>query len=110
VGNKDKQQRSIPTTQQNFGYLHIIFLKGLTMSIHARKLVLIEEFLKIQDVSIIEELESVMNKERIIPVIDNFKPMSLTAFQEMIDRAKADSDAGRVITHQALKIKVKTWQ
>jgi hypothetical protein len=80
------------------------------MSIHARKLVLIEEFLKIQDVSIIEELESVMNKERNIQVTDNFKPMSLTSFQEMIDRAKADSDAGRVITHQALKIKVKTWQ
>jgi hypothetical protein len=36
--------------------------------------------------------------------------MSLNDFHEMIDQAKRDSEAGRVISHQELKKKVKTWK
>ena len=38
------------------------------------------------------------------------KPMSLNKFHDMIEHAKRDSDAGRVISHQELKEKVKTWK
>jgi hypothetical protein len=80
------------------------------MNIQARKLVLIEEFLRINDESLITKLESFIKQEKKISHERNLKPMSLTEFHEMIDQAKSDSDAGRVISHQDLKKKVKTWK
>lgn len=80
------------------------------MNIQARKLVLIEEFLRISDESLITKLESVIKQEKKISHDRNLKPMSLNEFHEMIDQAKMDSDAGRVISHQELKKKVKTWK
>jgi hypothetical protein len=36
--------------------------------------------------------------------------MTINEFHEMIDHAKKDSDEGRVISHQELRNKVKTWK
>jgi hypothetical protein len=80
------------------------------MNIQARKLVLIEEFLRISDESLIIKLESFLRNEKKITRERNLKPMSLNEFHEMIDQAKRDSDAGNVISHQDLKNKVKTWK
>ena len=80
------------------------------MNIQARKLVLIEEFLRISDESLITKLESFIKHEKKISHEMNLKPMSLNEFHEMIDQAKQDSDAGRVVSHQVLKKKVKTWK
>lgn len=80
------------------------------MNIQARKLGLIEEFLHINDESLIIKLESVIRQEKKLLHDRNLKPMSLNDFHEMIDQAKRDSDAGRVISHQELKKKVKTWK
>ena len=80
------------------------------MNIQARKLVLIEEFLRISDESMITKLESFIKQEKKISHERNLKPMSIDEFHEMIDQAKQDSDAGRVISHQELKKKVKTWK
>ncbi|MCF8298573.1 MAG: hypothetical protein K9J13_13580 [Saprospiraceae bacterium] len=80
------------------------------MNIQAKKLNLIEEFLRIDDERLISKLESLIKQEKKISYDRNLKPMSLTEFHEMIDQAKCDSDAGRVISHQELKKKVKTWK
>lgn len=80
------------------------------MNIQARKLVLIEEFLRISDESLIIKLESFLRNEKKITRERNLKPMSLNEFHEMIDQAKRDFDAGNVIFHQDLKNKVKTWK
>ena len=80
------------------------------MNIQARKLVLIEEFLRISDESLITKLESVIKQEKRSSHDRNLKPMLLSEFHEMIDQAKRESDAGRVISHQDLKMKVKTWK
>lgn len=80
------------------------------MNIQARKLGLIEEFLHINDESLIIKLESVIRQEKKLLHERNLKPMSLNDFHEMIDQAKRDSEAGRVISHQELKNKVKTWK
>ncbi len=80
------------------------------MSIQARKLVLIEEFLRISDESLITKIESFIKQEKKISHERNLKPMPLNEFYEMIDQAKRDSDAGMVISHQELKKKVKTWK
>jgi len=80
------------------------------MNIQARKLVLIEEFLRISDESLITKLESFIKQEKKASHDRNLKPMSLDEFHEMIDQAKRESDAGQVISHQELKKKVKTWK
>lgn len=80
------------------------------MNIQARKLILIEEFLRITDESLITKLESVIRQEKKIVHEKNLKPMSLTEFHDMIGQAKRDSDADRVIPHEELKEKVKTWK
>jgi hypothetical protein len=87
-----------------------ICIKIIYMNIQARKLVLIEEFLKISDESLIIKLESFLRNEKKITRERNLKPMSLNEFHEMIDQAKRDSDAGNVVSHQNLKKKVKTWK
>lgn len=80
------------------------------MNIQARKLILIEEFLQISDESLITKLESLIRQEKKINQEKDLKPMSLNEFHDMIDQAKRDSDAGRVISHEELKEKVKTWK
>ena len=80
------------------------------MNIQARKLVLIEEFLRISDESIITKLESFIKQEKKEFLEESLKPMSLKDFHEMIELAKHDSSAGRVISHQELKKKVKSWK
>lgn len=80
------------------------------MNIQARKLVLIEEFLRISDDSLITKLESFIKQEKKSSYDRNLKPMLLNEFHEMINQAKRDSDAGKVISHQDLKMKVKTWK
>ena len=73
-------------------------------------MVLIEEFLHISDESLITKLESFIRQEKKISHERNLKPMSLNDFHGMIDQAKQDSEAGRVISHEDLKKKVKTWK
>jgi hypothetical protein len=80
------------------------------MNIQARKLVLIEEFIRISDETLITKLESFLKKEKKIMHERDLKPMSMNEFHEMIDQAKRDSEDGRVISQQELKKKVKTWR
>lgn len=80
------------------------------MNIQARKLVLIEEFLQVNDEDLITKLESLIRQEKKISYERNLKPMSLEEFHEMIDQAKSDKDAGRVISHQELIKKTTTWK
>jgi chemotaxis protein CheY-P-specific phosphatase CheC len=80
------------------------------MNIQARKLELIEEFLRISDENLITKLESFIRQEKKISLESKLKPMTINEFHEMIDQAKKDSDEGRVISHQELRNKVKTWK
>jgi len=80
------------------------------MNIQARKLVLIEEFLRISDESLIIKLESFIKQEKLISQEISLKPMTLEEFHEMINQAKQDNVAGRTISHDDLKKKVKKWK
>ena len=42
--------------------------------------------------------------------LSKLEPLSMNSFRKMIDLAKQDHDAGRVISHENLKKKVKTWK
>jgi len=80
------------------------------MTIQTRKLHLIEEFLRIDDEGIISKVESLIREEKRNKYENKLKPMSMDEFHEMIDQARCDSQEGRVISHQDLKRKIKTWK
>ncbi|HPE19312.1 MAG TPA: hypothetical protein P5200_11815 [Tenuifilaceae bacterium] len=80
------------------------------MNIQVRKLNLIEEFLRISDERIIEKLESFIKIEKEKKYDRELKPMSLEEFHEMIDQAKQDKANGRIISHDELKKRVKSWK
>jgi len=82
----------------------------MEMNIQARKLLLIEEFLRVSDENIITKLEAYIKHEKKRAQERNIKPMLINEFHEMIDHAIMDIDAGRVISHKGLKEKVKTWK
>ena len=42
--------------------------------------------------------------------LSKLEPMPMSSFKKMIDLAKQDHDAGRVVSHEDLKKKVKTWK
>lgn len=78
------------------------------MNIQAKKLELIEEFLRISDENLILKLETFLKNEKKIYRERNLKPMSINEFREMIDTALKDKDTGNVISHEELKEKVKS--
>ena len=80
------------------------------MNIQARKLILIEEFLRISDVSTIEKLEYFIKIEKKYRHEKDLKPMSLKEFYEMIDHAILNKENDQTISHQDLKKKVKSWK
>jgi hypothetical protein len=53
------------------------------MNIQARKLILIEEFLRFNDESLITKLESFIKQEKKVSHERNLKPMSMSEFHEM---------------------------
>jgi hypothetical protein len=79
------------------------------MDIQARKLSLIEEFIRISDESMIDKLESLIRIEKKKLHERELKPMSLNEFHEMIDQAKDDKAKGRVISHEDIKKRIKSW-
>ena len=79
------------------------------MNIQARKLGLIEEFLRIDDETLLIKLESFIKQEKKISHERSLKPMSLENLYEIINQAKQDSDAGRVISLEDLKKKAQKW-
>lgn len=80
------------------------------MDIQARKLILIEELLKISDSNLISRIENFLKKEIEISHQRNLKPMTLDEFHSQIEKAKLDSIEGRVISHKDLAEKVKSWK
>jgi hypothetical protein len=80
------------------------------MNIQARKLVLIEEFLRISDESTIEKLEYLIKYEKKKQHERDLKPMSIKEFYEMIDQAILEKKNGQVTSHQDLKRKIKSWK
>jgi hypothetical protein len=84
--------------------------KSGIMDLQTRKLSLIEEFIQITDESIIEKFEALIGSiKRKLPERD-IKPMTMAEFHEMIDKSLDDSKNGRVISHDDLLEKVKSWK
>lgn len=53
---------------------------------------------------------NIVTQDETTKELSKFEPMSINNFHEMIDQAKLDQDAGRIISHKDLKNKAKTWK
>jgi hypothetical protein len=79
------------------------------MELELRKINFIQEFLRIQDETIISDLEKILLKTKADVYENNLKPMSIEQFNSEIDQSMEDSKNGRLIKATDLLEKVKKW-
>ncbi len=79
------------------------------MNLEARKISLVQEFLRIDNEEIISALENVLHKIKSENFDESLKPMSLDQFNDEIDKAIDDEANDRIINIQDLKNKIQQW-
>jgi len=80
------------------------------MNIEARKLSLVQEFLRVSDEEVIAKLEQVLRDERKKKLAKELSPMSMDEFYGIIDKAEDDIKAGRVSEARELLKKADKWK
>ena len=60
------------------------------MDLQSRKLVFIQEFLKIQSVDAISKLENLLRKEKRTPEIEKINPMTVEQLNKRIEQSEED--------------------
>lgn len=79
------------------------------MNLEARKILLVQEFLKLDNEHIIEALEKLLRQNKLEFFEQNFKPMSLKQFNDEIDASLNDEENDRLIEATDLKNKIQKW-
>lgn len=79
------------------------------MNLEARKISLVQEFLRIDNEKIISTLENVLHRIKSENFENNLKPMSLEQFNNEIDKAIGDETNDRIINIKDLKNKIQKW-
>ncbi|MFS4482323.1 hypothetical protein ACKGJY_04855 [Hyunsoonleella sp. 2307UL5-6] len=79
------------------------------MDLQTRKLELIQAFLKIKSEDVITRLEKILKKENSNSEKEEFKPMTIKAFNLRIDQSMEDSANGKLTSAEELKSKMDTW-
>jgi len=79
------------------------------MNLEARKISLVQEFLRIDNEKIISALENLLHKSKSENFDQNLKPMSFDQFNSEIDKAIDDEKNERLINVNDLKNKIQKW-
>lgn len=79
------------------------------MNLEARKISLVQEFLRIDNEKIINALENALHKIKSENFDENLRPMSLEEFNDEIDTAIDDADNNRITNIADLKNKIQKW-
>lgn len=79
------------------------------MDIQTRKIEFIQEFLKVQSEEVINHLEDILRNENKNSENEDFKPMTIEAFNERIDKSMEDSKNGKLTKASDLKVKMEKW-
>lgn len=79
------------------------------MNLEARKISLIQEFLRIDNENIISALENFLHKNKSEFFEQNLKSMSLEEFNIEIDQALDDEKNNRLISAKNLKKQIQKW-
>lgn len=79
------------------------------MNLEARKISLVQEFLRIDNEKIISALENLLHKSKSESFDENLKPISLDQLNSEIDKAIDDEYKGKLINAKDLKNKIQKW-
>ena len=83
--------------------------RKMEFTLQARKLNLIEEFLRINDEQVISDLESLILKEKIKSYERKLVPMTIEKFHANINQSVRKIESGQFITHVELLESIKEW-
>ena len=79
------------------------------MDLEARKILFVQEFLRIKNEDLIKGLENFLRKGKTEILDKEFKPLSLEQLHEDIDQSIIDSKNGNLIKATDLKAKIDQW-
>ncbi len=79
------------------------------MSLEARKISFVQEFLKVQNEDIVKSLEKLLHKAQAKANDKRFSPMSIEEFHARIEQSERDIAAGRVISNDDLEKEIQSW-
>jgi len=79
------------------------------MDLEARKILFVQEFLRIKNEDLIKGLESLMRKGKTSIIENEMKPMSIAQLHEDINQSLIDSENGNLIKATDLKAKIDQW-
>lgn len=79
------------------------------MNLEARKIILIQEFLRLDNEKIINAIENLLHKSKSDFFEQNLKPMTLKQFNDEIDKALDDEKNNKLINAKDLKRKIQEW-
>lgn len=79
------------------------------MNIETRKLIFIQELVKLQNEDVLIGLENFLNEYKSSSSQNDFSSMSLEKFNSDIDKSFEDVSSGKVINSKDLKSKIQQW-
>jgi hypothetical protein len=79
------------------------------MNLQTRKIAFVQEFLRLQNESVIGELEKTLRSIKVSEIENSMFPVSIEQFNKEIDQSLLDSKNDKVISSQNLKKKIKKW-
>lgn len=79
------------------------------MSLEARKISFVQEFLKVQNEDVVKSLEKLLHKAQAKANDKRFSPMSMEEFHARIEQSERDIAAGRVISNDDLEKEILSW-
>ncbi|MVN20271.1 hypothetical protein [Mucilaginibacter arboris] len=80
------------------------------MNLEARKILFVQEFLKLQNEEIIGGLEKFLRKQKAELLENDLRPMSMEQLNKEIDQSLNDVEDGLVMEAKTLKNKVGEWK
>lgn len=79
------------------------------MNIEAKKVELIEWITKIQDKSLLEQVESLKKQSLIASYESKLKPMTSQQYHSLLDHAQDDYKKGRITTQEDFEKESERW-
>ena len=73
------------------------------MNLQTRKIAFVQEFLRLQNESVIGELEKILRNKKVEEIEKSMFPLSIEQFNKEIDQSLKDSKNDNVISAQNLK-------
>jgi hypothetical protein len=82
----------------------------IKMDLQARKIIFVQEFLRLENEEIVNGLEDLLRKKKAEHYNQQLKPMNAAQFNDEIDLAIHDSNEDRITSAKELRKKVKQWR